>query len=268
MLDIRKGLWRSMDRLNLIIAGLELIFAIIAIYSKPKKTIKYFISRNKGNNGVLVLWNASNVSISREDIDELEYVGSRNSKLKVAYSNDNIRLNVSEPELFEMSDFYQKKFESSERFYRKKLDFSFIYPKTGYVIEINDIPANSHLGLFGRIKNEDRFSVIYSKELYWSKITKLIASLCRPMNWLNLISSLIMLVLGIVLFFVKDNSVANVIMGLTFSFLGLYTLIDLWRGKLPGQIKKYYNTHYKEYKSVMDLNALIYYPSWFVEKYE
>lgn len=31
-----------MDRLNLIIAGLELIIAFIAIYSKPKRTIKYF----------------------------------------------------------------------------------------------------------------------------------------------------------------------------------------------------------------------------------
>lgn len=259
-----------MDRLNLIIAGLELVFAFIAIYSKPKRTIKYYFSKNKSNKGILVLWNASNVSISKEDIEELEYVGSRNSKLEVVYSNDNIGLRVSEPELFEMSDFYQKKFESSERFYRKKLDFNFIYPKTGYVIEISDVPSESHFGLFGRIKNEDRFSVVYSKELHWNRITKLFAFLCRPMDWLNFISSLVILGLGILLLIVtvKKNEELFIMLGLAFCVLGIYNIILLLRGKLPWRIKKYYKKHYKDYKAVTDLNALVYYPAWCVERYK
>lgn len=257
-----------MDKLNLIIAVMELIFAIIAIYSKPKRTIKYFFSRNKDDKCVLVLWNASNVSISKEDIVELKYIGSRDSNLNVVYSNDNLELDIGKPKPFEMSELYQKKFESSERYYRMKLGFSFIYPKTGYIIEINNVPTNSHMGLFGRIKNEDRFSVMYSKELYWSKITKFLTVLSRPMNWLNLFSSLMLLIFGLLLLLVKENGVGYVMLGVVYGGMGLYNLIDLLRGKLPRLIKKYYNTHYKEYEAIMDLNSLIYYPSCFLDKYK
>ena len=118
-----------------------------------------------------------------------------------------LELDIGKPKPFEMSELYQKKFDSSERFYRMKLGFSFIYPKTGYIIEINNVPTNSHMGLFGRIKNEDRFSVMYSKELYWSKITKFLTVLSRPMNWLNLFSSLMLLIFGLLLLLVKENGV-------------------------------------------------------------
>ena len=254
-----------MEKLNFIFAGIGAFFAVFAVCYKAPKRIKYYISM-LNNKLVLVLWNSSNISIERADLEELAFIGPRNAKLEVVYSNDNIELDIGDAKPFNHNIDYQKKLESSEKLYRQDLRFDFIYPHTGYIVEIGNIPEKSHFGIYGRIKNEDRFSVNCSKELYWDKKTKMFSTISTPVDIINQISMIFLLVIG-TLMALSSNGVF-LIFGIFFICVGIMICFDMRQKTEPYFIKKYYKKYYKDYKVIKDLNKLVYYPDFCIEKYK
>lgn len=254
-----------MEKLNFIFTGIGAFFAIFAVYYKAPQRMKYYISM-LNNKLVLVLWNSSGISIAREDLEELAFIGPRNAKLEVVYSNDNIELEIGEADPFNYNNDYKKIFKTTEKLYRQDLSFDFIYPHTGYIVEIDNIPEKSHFGVFGRIKNEDRFSVNCSKEMYWDKWTKIFSIISRPMDVINQFCTIYLLVIGILM--VVFSSGVFFVGGIIFVCIGIMNIINMRQNRVPYLIKKYYKKSYKDYKIIKDSNKLVYYPYFCIDKYK
>ena len=237
----------------------EIILSVVSIiipiiYSKKERSlsISYEFLQNK-NKYILFFWNSS-ARVIKKDVINLKIIAPIGSKILVLHSNDKIPVKVSKHK-------YVKFTNDLNSYVMFKVQMEYIYVKKGYVVQIEAPSDKDKIGLYGRIKYEDKFSVRYSHVLY--KGDAVINTIQRRMesikHYVELVIYIIIIILGIS--FVRYGNGIIYIIGWIYFFMGVIgSYAEVVRAHIPLDLKKYYKVYKKDgYNRLENLEKLILY---------
>ena len=239
----------STETIIFIVTIATFILELVNAYKRKSKIIRYCFLQNK-NDYLLVFWNASKEVIEKQDIKDFAVISGKATTVKTLYSNDKIKLKIGKI----------RKCKEHDGEYLHDLSFDFLCPDVGYIVNIINHGSDSKIGLCGRIKKEDRYSVRYSRDFYWDKFSRFVDMLKKPMDYMTYIYSIGLIILSCFVIFVYDGVFLDCF-GFVMSAAGVAGMIDLSKyNHIPRLINKKLKKEYKDYKLVNDLNRLYYYP--------
>lgn len=238
-----------------IFASLIAIIAIIAPFIGDKIKQKYavhYIFLEKDHRYKLIFWNASANVLDGTKLD-IYVVAPKKSNIEVVDGNDKLPIVISEEAIKN-----NKKFKGYSKY---KITLDYMCAKTGYVLDIIPTKKVAKIGLYGRIKYEDRYSVRYGMALYRGRkiiydFFRAIDVIEKPVQLLGVIMSIIM---GVLLVWTQHGK-WNIV-GWIYLLMGGYVLISISLQKnMPWRIKKMTKKYVKEgSKKIVDPDKLILY---------
>lgn len=185
------------------------------------------------------------------------------------YSNDQIPLNIGKEEDYTCEEGYKK----------LKLSVDFLPPNSGYILKIDtNQVAPKKIGLLGRLKGENKWSVDYYGMTYEKKLGKILDFINKPTDILQVIFS----VLSIILFaFIGLVSAGAMIEGkidedvmqvyiyealfvccVAICVVLVLSIRDVFKYyKIPSKIKKALKENKSDYEIIKDEKKIFYYPT-------
>lgn len=227
---------------------LTIFGTILSVYfanRKQHKFIRYYLAKNKYNNYIVVFWNASKKVITKEDLYELNLVVPYEAICTV-FCSDDIKLRMKK----------QGPSEVLQECINVELEFDYLCPNEGYIISVsNEDEKNDEICFYGRVMEENKYSVYYSENMYNSGIGRV---LDKPMEWLSILFSILLVFIGLGLLVINKTIMLYVLTGFLFVSVGLMYLIETVRmNHKPHSLKRKHKKEYRGYKIVRDARKLI-----------
>lgn len=238
--------------LNIILTISAIVVPIIFERRKQKKSINYQILQ-KEDNYKLFFWNSS-AQVIKKELLKISAIAPIESKITLSCSNDKIPITISKPKIIKVVG-------KTDTYYKFKIRPKYMCAKTGYVLNISCPTKDSKIGLYGRIKFEDRYSVRYNTTLYGGN--KNVRRILRKFDiitlYLELFWYIVILIIGPL--FVYFGNIIFQLIGWGYILLGFVGLITvLFRSKMPWGLKKELRRCRKEgYYEFEDLDRLFFY---------
>lgn len=238
------------------VAIVGLVLTVLSMKFRHVKQIRYYIQENKNEAGeysyLVVFWNSTKEVIDREDLYQLDLIIPKNSKVTTVFSNDQLLLKIGK----------KKKYKTDDRYERRKLTTDFLTPNSGYILKI-DTSQKEHekIGLLGRIKGENKFSVNYYCNLYRSKCERIFFWIATKVDFIQLLLTVVAVALFGLIAIVYSQPIIRYgsITVIIIYILSAGAIIKTY--SRPYRIKKFIKDNFSHYRMIKDETKIFFYPS-------
>ena len=247
-------LFPKFDWNGFILSLISIMVSILFAYKIQHKKILYSVAK-KGDEYLVVFWNALGKTIYEEDLYTLFLYGNLNCKCEEKYPKDEIplKINIGSHELI-----------GTRQMRRIHLAFDFLYRKKGYIIYIDNQQKEGYLpgkfGLYGRLRGENKKAVRFYKKLY--KKAPEIEAFKETIGWIvaSILAGAFLsyCIYASISCFIQANHILVGLLLFLFSCLGLATIVYFnYLTMMPHKLKKKFKEYLKDgYKEIVNKNSL------------